>query len=728
MTDSLLAASLWICRHYGVPQTESTFLSGLPTQHRLAPHNAKRAFDGLGIAMREVTGPLDETFELLFPVVYQTKRGSHLVVTAREQRGDETVYRVLDPETKSESDHGITEVPWSTLRQELTDRYYIFKKSLFQRPEFRADKVTKEDLFRLFWTYRQYLGNAVLASFITNVLMTFTGLFVMTVYDRVIPYQAYSTLWVLASAVILATIFQTVGAYVGGRLVEVASKKMDFLLGNDSFAKALYMKLEYKPESTGFFVGQLQMYQQFREFFSGLTMTILIDLPFSIIFVIITFVVAGQLALVPLIAILLSLVILTAIQIPLNRVIKELNNTGFAAAGVMFESMDGVETLRSVGTEGYMQNRFEGIHAHVSTLQLRQGMLSGLASSVSSAIQGLQLVAIVIWGVYLIGNQELSLGALFAAVMFSGRAMGPWAQVPALMSKISFIGLAVKITLDILNLPSVKSKSARYLNGVLKSGSVGVKDIEFSYPAIAGQANSPTLRNVTFEIKAGEKVAFIGRMGSGKSTLLRIIGGLYSPTKGSIAFDGLDCRQIDPIEVRERVGFVSQEVRLFSGTLRSNILMGRNNISEERFLETCKLTGVDELAEKHPKGYDQPIGEGGRGLSGGQRQLVSLARTLITDPLVLLMDEPTSAMDLQSEKAFVQKLAPLVAGRTLIVVTHRPQILQILDRIVVMEQGKVYADGPKDKVLALISAKKKEMGETLPDSTDTPPAASEEAH
>ena len=689
-------------------------MAGLPVQPLLAPHNAKRAFDALDISMREVKGPLDETFELLLPVVYELKDGGYIVVTRRQRAGDDVRYDIFDPANAVDGEpDSITAVSWHELKDRLTQRFYIFKKSLFRRPEFLADKVTKEDLFRLFWTYKQYLGNAVLASFICNVLMTFTGLFVMVVYDRVIPYQAYSTLWVLALAVILATIFQIIGGYVGGRLVEVASKKMDFLLGNDSFAKALYMKLEYKPESTGFFVGQLQMYQQFREFFSGLTMTILIDLPFSIIFVIITFVVAGQLALVPLIAILLSLVLLTAIQIPLNRLIKELNNTGFAAAGVMFESIDGVETLRTIGTEGFMQNRFEGIHAHVSTLQLRMGVLSGLASSVSNAIQGLQLIVLIIWGVYLIGDQQLSLGALFAAVMFSGRAMGPWAQVPALMSKISFIGLAIKITLDILNLPSVKSKSARYLSNVLKEGSIRLKEIDFSYPAIAGQPSSGALKQISFTIQAGEKVAFIGRMGSGKSTLLRVIGGIYSPTAGSLAFDGIDGRQIDPTEVRERIGFVSQEVRLFSGTLRSNIMMGRTNISEERFLETCKLTGVDELAQKHPKGYDQPIGEGGRGLSGGQRQLVSLARTLITDPLVLLMDEPTSSMDLQSEKAFVQKLAPLVKNRTLIVVTHRPQILEILDRIVVMEQGKVYADGPKEKVLEFINAKKKDLGEAI---------------
>ncbi len=714
MTDTLLASSLWICRYYGMPQTASSFLAGLPVQPLLAPHNAKRAFDALDISMREVKGPLDETFDLLFPVVYELIDGRYIVVKRRQRVGDDVIYDIYDPlNTEDGALESTKSVSWHELKGRLTDRFYIYKKSLFRRPEFLADKVTKEDLFRLFWTYKQYLGNAVLASFICNVLMTFTGLFVMVVYDRVIPYQAYSTLWVLAIAVILATIFQTIGGYVGGRLVEVASKKMDFLLGNDSFAKALYMKLEYKPESTGFFVGQLQMYQQFREFFSGLTMTILIDLPFSIIFVIITFIVAGQIALVPLAAILISLILLTAIQIPLNRVIKELNNTGFAAAGVMFESIDGVETLRTIGTEGFMQNRFEGIHAHVSTLQLRMGFLSGLASSVSNAIQGLQLIVLVIWGVYLIGDQQLSLGALFAAVMFSGRAMGPWAQVPALMSKISFIGLAVKITLDILNLPSVKSKSARYLSSIIKEGSIKLKDIEFAYPAIAGQQSTGALKQISFEIKAGQKVAFIGRMGSGKSTLLRVIGGIYSPTSGQLSFDGIDSRQIDPSEIRERVGFVSQEVRLFSGTLRSNILMGRNNISEERFLETCRLTGVDELAHKHPKGYDQPIGEGGRGLSGGQRQLVSLARTLITDPLILLMDEPTSSMDLQSEKAFVQQLAPLVKDRTLIVVTHRPQILQILDRVIVMEQGKLYADGPKEEVLALISSKKKDLGEAI---------------
>jgi ATP-binding cassette subfamily C protein LapB len=701
--DTFLQANLWICNHLGLKVTEASFRMGLPMQERLAPVHARRALEALGIKVKQYEGDLRDVYSLLFPVVARTKNNDHIVVMERVTTNGTDQYRITTFEGREPEERLISR---DDLLTTLDKTYYVFKKNPFFKPDLRSDTVNKEDLVRLFWNYKQYYGNAILASFILNFLMTFTGLFVMTVYDRVIPYQAYSTLWVLAIAVITATLLSGIGGFIQSRLIEVASKKMDFVLGNDVFAKALYMRLESKPESTGFFVGQMGMYQQFREFFSGITLSLLIDLPFSLIFAVLTFIVAGPLGAVPLIAILIMLIVLGIIQIPLNRAIKELNNTGFSQAGAMYESIAGLETLRSTGTEGFMQNRFEGIHARISSLQLKIGMYSGVAATVTNLVMGLQSIIIIIWGVYLIGTKDVTLGGLFAAVMFSGRAMGPWSQVPAIMSQLSFIQLAVKLTLNILNLPSVRTRSANYLTTAVKKGSITLKEVDFSYPSIAGQTASGALANINLEIRAGEKVAFIGRMGSGKSTLLRVVGGLYQASGGQLLFDNIDSRQIDPSEIRTKIGFVGQEVLLFSGTLRSNILMGRLNISEEQFLTACRLTGADELALRHPLGFDQPIAEGGRGLSGGQRQIVSLTRTLITEPHILLMDEPTSSMDLQSEKNFVKQLEPIVKPKTLIVVTHRPQILAIVDRIVVLEKGKLYADGPKQKILDMLNAKK----------------------
>jgi ATP-binding cassette subfamily C protein LapB len=320
--------------------------------------------------------------------------------------------------------------------------------------------------------------------------------------------------------------------------------------------------------------------------------------------------------------------------------------------------------------------------------------------------QQLITVVMLLWGVHLIDAGQLTGGALIAAVMFAGRALAPLGGVVALASRYQAASAALKSLDQLMSLPTERDASKRYLSRPEIKGQLAMHEVRFAYPQGA-HAHAPTvLKGVSIQIQPGERVALLGRIGSGKSTILRLLGGLYQPADGFVEVDGIDLRQIDPADFRAHVGFVTQEPRLFQGTLRDNVLLGRSHADAAQFAEVARLTGLDRIAAAHPMGYDLPVGEAGALLSGGQRQLVALARCLVTRPRVVLMDEPTSSMDAQSEVSFIRHLKHSVEGRTLVVVTHRPALLDVVDRVVVVDGGRILADGPKAEVLAMLAGQK----------------------
>jgi ATP-binding cassette subfamily C protein LapB len=350
-----------------------------------------------------------------------------------------------------------------------------------------------------------------------------------------------------------------------------------------------------------------------------------------------------------------------------------------------------------------MSKRYEDLTAATAFSGMKYRILSNIVMTFFNFIQQANTIVLLVWGVYLIHEGELSAGALVGCMMFAGRAIGPVGQFVGLATRYQTAKTAMGGLNNLMSLPVERDPTRSYLQKPNIDGSIEVSKLSFSYPATSGHKAPIALNDVSLKIETGERVAFVGKIGSGKSTLLRMIAGLYQPFEGQVKIDGIDIRQIDPVDFRNNIGYVTQDLRLFRGTLRENIFLGRPSASMDAFHEVVALTGLDKIADSHPMGYDMPIGTMGLGLSGGQRQLVALARALITRPKILLMDEPTSAMDMQTEALFTKRLEHIVKGRTVIIVTHRPSLLSVVDRVVVMDQQRMVADGPKDRILSMLA-------------------------
>ena len=485
------------------------------------------------------------------------------------------------------------------------------------------------------------------------------------------------------------------------------------MLGAMLFRQALSVKMEHKPASSGSFANQLREFESVRDFATSATLAAISDLPFVLMFVGVIFAIGGPLGWIPLL-ILPLIIISVSIQWPLARVMKENLRESSLKQGVLIESIEGMETLKSTGGTANMQRRWQHFSALQSATSMKSRRLSSIATGTVTLLQQLQTVVLVITGVYLITAGTLSMGALIGTVMLAGRATAPLGQVIGLAVRFQQAKAALESLNKLMAMPQDRDPAQDYLPAPELSGQIALKKIGFAYPAPPMQPNPPVLTDINLSIAPGERVAILGRIGSGKSTLLRVMSRLYSPTEGQIFTDGLDVNQIDPADWRRAVGFVNQEARLFHGTLRENVMLGCPDASVEEFLRVLRLTGLDQFAASHPRGVNLPIGENGDGVSGGQRQLISLARTLLARPRLLLMDEPTSAMDAQTEAQFLEHMHRATQGQTLVVVTHRPSLLNLVDRVIVMDNGRVFADGPKANVLTALGANAEKPSQAQP--------------
>ena len=442
-----------------------------------------------------------------------------------------------------------------------------------------------------------------------------------------------------------------------------------------------------------------------RDFVTSATLSAISDLPFVLMFVAVIFMVSGVLGWVPLLLIPIVVLISIAIQWPLARTMQENLRESSLRQGVLIESIEGLETLKATSGEGHMQRRWEAFSAAASATSMKSRLLSSLAVNAVTYVQQLQTVVLVVAGVYLIGDGQLTQGALIATVMLAGRAIAPLGQVVGLAVRFQQAKAAMKSLNNLMAMPVDRDPERDYLPDPPLNGQITLKDVCFSYPAPPMQPTPAVLSNINLRIEPGERVAILGRIGSGKSTLLRMMARLYAPVSGQMLTDNLDVAQIDPADWRRAVGYVGQDCRLFYGSLRENIMISRPDAKAEDFLRVLRLTGLDAVASKHPSGINMHIGEMGDGLSGGQRQLVALARCLLAQPKLILLDEPTSAMDTQTETLFMEHLMRATSGHTLVIVTHRPSLLALVDRIIVVDDGKVVTDGPKEQVLASLHSK-----------------------
>ncbi|MBN8504593.1 MAG: type I secretion system permease/ATPase [Burkholderiales bacterium] len=717
--DALLQCLVWLTKHHGKPRSAESLRAGQPVDGPLMPDQALRVLREAGYNAGLLAKAIPDINPLLLPAILLLGEGDACVLARRLEPeggagGPEPRYEVVFPDGDGQ--------PAAATAQELAASYSGFVLVATPREEAASGRGAEQLLATgsehwLWGTMRRfvpYYRAAMLAALLSNVLLLVTGLVTAVIFDKVIPHAATTTLWTLAIGAFIALAFDLFARQLRSHLIDLAGRKADLLIGSRLFRQTLGVRMEHKPESAGSYAHYLGQIELVRDFCSSAVLGVLTDLPFVLLFITMTFVIAGPLGWVLCLAVPLMIGLSVWLQARVRRSVQTHLNEYADLQGTLVEAVEGLEDLKTSGAQGRFIRRYEASTAVAATSSLRTRAAMAFSNNLTmTAQQGITLV-MLIWGVYLIQDQQLSAGALVGAVMFASRALAPLSSLMALTTRYQGARAAMKSIDELMQKPQERDATRAYVPLGQGRGRLRLVDVGFAYPlpksAAEGMAgNAPkVLRAVSLVVEPGERVAVLGRIGSGKSTILRLLAGLYQPIEGAVEVDGIDLRQVDPAEFRARVGFVSQEPRLFAGTLRDNVAMGRPDVDASHLAEVARLTGLDRLVSAHPQGWDLGVGEMGGLLSGGQRQLVALARALVHRPQILLMDEPTSSMDAQSELAFLRQLKDAISkgDGSLVVVTHRPAVLELVQRIVVVDGGRIVMDGPRDAVLAALSGAK----------------------
>jgi ATP-binding cassette subfamily C protein LapB len=651
------------------------------------------ALVGMGLEATWVEADLRMVPAALLPcLVNLGDKGVAIVCTSNES-GPDVIYPMAG---------ATVSLTWDEFLKDAPGRLLLVKRQ--GEDDQRADSLVeirgKHWFWGVMWSLRKEFAEAVVWSVAINIL-TLAGTFLtMTVYDRVLPNQAYVTMWSLAIGVTVAMLFEMGARTLRAHGLDQIGKHADLVLGSVVFRHVLGQRLEQERQSIGAFANILREFESVRSFVTSMTLTSVADLPFVLLFTIVIYVLAGPLAWVAVVAVLVSIIIGVLVQIPLARLAAESMRCGATRHGVVVESLESLEALKSLRAEHLMLSRHDRVGEQLAGVSLRSTALSTLVGNVANFIQQLAMVATLLWGVYLVGQGVTSTGGIVAAVMLSSRALASVVALVNLAVRFQNAKVALSSLDRVMAQPLERDSSIRYFRGAGLPSALAIREGSFAYKA--GQPE--VVKKISLAIAPGERVAVLGRIGSGKSTLLKVLAGLYRPTEGDVLLGGVDIRQIEPTDVRGRIAYVSQDARLFYGSLRDNLTIGAPHASDEEILRVAAMCGVSAIAAANPEGFNLMVGEGGRTLSGGQRQAVALARTLLTRPRILLLDEPTSAMDGASEQGILSSLASLDKDITLVVVTHKPALLALVNRVVVIEQGCKVADGPKAEVLAMLSA------------------------
>ena len=540
--------------------------------------------------------------------------------------------------------------------------------------------------------------DVLVASFFVNILALSVPIFTMNVYDRVVPNAAFETLWVLAFGVFVALIADLILRIVRGYFLDYAARRIDITLSASILEKTLGMRLEFKPASVGSFASNLRSFEFLRDFTTSATLTGLIDIPFALIFLL----VIAWISPTMLLPILVGLAVLLSITLFVRPRLEKLTETSYAAGAqrnsTLIESLSGLETLKAMGAESVMQRQWEDATRFLASQNLRSRSLNLKLTQSSSTVQRSVQLSVIVVGVYLISDGALSMGGLIACMMLSTRAVSPFAKLGSLLAQFQNAEVAMKSLDALFATPSEYKDEKAFISRDRFQGSFEFKNVSFEYPS----AGINSLNQTSFKLKAGEHIAVLGRVGSGKSTIAKLALGLFEATDGEIRVDGVDIRQLDPREYRGAVGYIPQDVTLFTGSLRDNIALARPAITDAQLIKAVERAGIADWVNRHPLGFDMPISERGDSVSGGQRKCIAVARALVTEPSILIMDEPTGGTDQSTERAIIENLKTYIEGRTLIVITHRNSLLALADRILVVDSGKVVADGKRDAVIAAL--------------------------
>ncbi len=668
-----------------------SFKAGLPVgPSGFGPSLLLRAAERFNFKSKIAEKKFKDISPLVLPCILMLRGGRACVLV----KLDEDAATVYLPEDKQK--------PKIVSASDLKE-LYIGRMILVAHKPLESSQSSISPPLRWFWDtlriFSSIYAQVAWSSALINLFLLAGTLYAMNIYDRVLPNKAFDTLFVLSVGIFIVYLFDFLLRMLRGYFIDIAGKNADVLLGSFLYERILGLQFMHRPSSAGGLAHYLREFEGVREFFSSTTIVSLVDIPFAILFLFAIGMISISMVLVPIVAIILILTISFIMQPSLKGSIQGLLTQMEYKHGILMESLTGLETVKTMNAEGRMLHKWEQSISGTALAANKVYYMTLLSSNAIFFIQNAAYVFLIVIGVYEVASGNLTVGGLIAATILTTRAIGSTGAVVALTARFNQAYTALKLLDLIINLPAERSLSTRYVHRDVLRGDIEFLDVDFSYPGQKLKA----IKNMSFKIKAGEKIALIGRMGSGKTTIEKLILGLYQPTSGTVMIDGVDMRQLDPVEVRASIGYVSQEIYLFRGTIRENITIASATSEDAQILKAAEISGVDDFVRHHPSGYDMLIGEGGSGLSGGQRQAVAVARALLHDPTILLLDEPSASMDPESEFRLIKRLEAHIPDKTLIAVTHRNSVLSLVDRILLIDQGRVLADGPRDKILEMLA-------------------------
>jgi ATP-binding cassette subfamily C protein LapB len=689
--DPLLLSLVILSRLFGSPKSPAALAAGLPLQKGgMTPDLFLRAADRIGLSANLLRRPLDKLTRLALPAVLLLKDGEACVLLDVSPTGK---VEIATPDNLE----GSRQVELREIRERYTGSLITVRPKI--RLDARSADLSQARPRSWFWgtvlKFSPIYAEVIIAALFLNMFAIASPVFVMIVYDRVVPNRAFDTLWVLAIGVTLVFSFDFLLRTLRGYFIDRAGKALDRRISSRIFEHILSIRMASGPASSGAFANNIREFETLRDFFTSASLAAVVDLPFLFAFLAVIWFIGGPVAIVPMVLVPIVLGFSALAQIPMRRAVERSYREGAQKHAVLIEAINGLDSIKAASAEGHMQRDWNGFVSAASQSAMTSRLWSQISVNFTMVASNLATVGVVIWGVYRTAEGDMTMGAMVACSMLTGRAMAPLGQISGLIVRFHQSLTSLKGLNRLMELPSERPAGKVFLRRPTVDGAIEFRDVSFAYPGQQGKA----LDGISFRINPGERVGIVGRIGSGKTTIERLALGLFEPQNGAVLIDGTDIRQIDPADLRRNVGCVLQDAHIFFGSVKDNITLGAPYVDEESVHRAASIGGVDQFVKAHPHGFDMQVGEGGRYLSGGQRQAIAIARAMLMNPPIILLDEPTSHMDNSTENAFKVRLGEALPGKTLLLVTHRNSMLSLVDRLIVVDSGKIVADGPKSVVL-----------------------------
>ncbi|MCP4342201.1 MAG: type I secretion system permease/ATPase [Desulfobulbaceae bacterium] len=709
-TDPLLLCLVTLTKIDQKPASAKALVEGLPfdpteEKQRLfsinsSKSNFSRAAGRAGFDSNLQKRPLASIPAVVLPVILLLKNDNACVLT--EISFEEGRAIVIIPTI----DDKPMEISIDKLEEEYLGYVFFLKKryeGFGQENLINESKLegNKNWFFGTLYKFKDIYIRVIIATLFINIFVIAGPLFTMNVYDRVIPHNAIDTLWVLAIGIGLIYSFDLILKFLRTVLLERAAKKSDIILSSMLFQHAMNIKMVERPRSVGAFASNIRDFDGIRSFFASTALTAFIELPFSVIFLLVIYSIHPTLVILPLTVVFILFVITVPMKSSIQKIVDSTHEATGRRNSILVESLANLETIKAFNASSTVQWHWEESTGDIASKSLRSRVRFSSLSTISSFLTQLCSVLVIVVGVYLIKEAELTMGGLIAVNILATRSIAPWTQAASLLTNYQQMKTGLQSLNDLMAKEEERPDGKRFIRRPEFKGDVEFKNVDFTYP----DEEKKALKNISFKINAGERVGIIGQVGSGKSTLSNILMGFYEAGSGAVFIDNLDIKQIDPVDLRQNYSFVPQEVTLFSGTVRDNITLSSPHATDAEIVKAAGFGVVNALTDRHPLGMDLQVGERGYNISGGQRQSIALARAFITESPIVLLDEPTNAMDYNTEVKVINHLKEATQGKTTIIITHKPSILTIVDRLLVMDDGALVMDGPKDEILAKLGGK-----------------------